>query len=189
MNRHLIAWGICTETSLINQAPSICKHVCLSCSFQGTTTQTDNISKSKERWNIPTQILLQKPAIEKLLFLWTFLICLMRCLLSRCKTAMFSTRENHFFFQFLLNEKITKVRKPRKNNTNVLLLLNSKNSSVYFVNESSLPNIINNSIWLSWHTQEGRLLLLKINIEASAQLLWPEMELRVQVEYGFSILS
>lgn len=114
MNRHLIAWGICTETSLINQAPSICKHVCLSCSFQGTTTQTDNISKSKGRWNIPAQILLQKPAIEKLLFLWTLLICLMRCLLSRCKTAMFSKKENHLFFQFLLSEKITKVRKPRK---------------------------------------------------------------------------
>lgn len=94
-----------------------------------------------------------------------------------------------FFLPILTQWENHKSQETKKNNTNVLLLLNSKNSSVYFVNESSLPNIINNSIWLSWHTQEGRLLLLKINIEASAQLLWPEMELRVQVEYGFSFLS
>lgn len=94
-----------------------------------------------------------------------------------------------FFLPILTQWENHKSQETKENNTNVLLLLNSKNSSVYFVNESSLPNIINNSIWLSWHTQEGRLLLLKINIEASAQLLWPEMELRVQVEYGFSFLS
>lgn len=94
-----------------------------------------------------------------------------------------------FFLPILTQWENHKSQETKKNNTNVLLLLNSKNSSVYFVNESSLPNIINNSIWLSWHTQEGRLLLLKINIEASAQLLWPEMELRVQVKYGFSFLS
>lgn len=94
-----------------------------------------------------------------------------------------------FFLPILTQWENHKSQETKENNTNVLLLLNSKNSSAYLINESSLPNIINNSIWLSWHTQEGRLLLLKINIEASAQLLWPEMELRVQVEYGFSFLS
>lgn len=94
-----------------------------------------------------------------------------------------------FFLPILTQWENHKSQETKENNTNVLLLLNSKNSSVYLINESSLPNIINNSIWLSWHTQEGRLLLLKINIEASAQLLWPEMELRVQVKYGFSFLS
>lgn len=94
-----------------------------------------------------------------------------------------------FFLPILTQWENHKSQETKKNNTNVLLLLNSKNSSAYLINESSLPNIVHNSIWLSWHTQEGRLLLLKINIEASAQLLWPEMELRVQVEYGFSFLS
>lgn len=82
-----------------------------------------------------------------------------------------------------------KSQETKENNTHALLLLNPKNSSVYFINESSVPNIINNSICLSWHTQEGWLLLLKINMEGSAQLLGPEMDLSVKVEYKFSFLS